>query len=150
MEDDLDHLSSKYLSLLEATFGQLSFLKMAEDSGPGYIASLVLGNIGVALLVIIYLLLQVGKVQAEQLIYSIVNLIGAALIGVSLFFRFNIPSAAIESCWILFSIVGIIRWFRKRFRNKTQTTNVSSQESKDDLEKGVDSEARVQRIVNKG
>ena len=91
---------------------------MVDDSGPGYIAALVLGNIGVAMLVIMYLLLQVGKVEATDLKYSLINLLGSCLIGVSLIFRFNIPSAAIEVCWALFSIIGIIRWLRRRHKKK--------------------------------
>jgi len=66
-----------------------------------------LGNIGVFLILIMYLFLQVKKVSFDSLIYSLLNAIGALLILVSLFYNFNLSAFVIESFWLLISIYGI-------------------------------------------
>jgi hypothetical protein len=67
------------------------------------------GNIGVALILISYLLVQLNKLETEKPIYSVVNGLGAFLILVSLYFDFNLSAFIIESFWLLFSIVGLIK-----------------------------------------
>ena len=52
--------------------------------------------------------------KSDQLAYSVINLLGALLIVVSLYFQFNLASFVIEIFWILISIIGIVRYFRKR------------------------------------
>ena len=54
-----------------------------------------------------YLLLQLGKLQAMDLRYSILNASGAALILCSLTFDFNMSAFLIEFFWLLISIIGI-------------------------------------------
>ncbi|MEJ2055713.1 MAG: hypothetical protein P8X42_17500 [Calditrichaceae bacterium] len=70
-----------------------------------------LGMIGVACILLMYLLLQLNKVKSTALSYSIINGIGAALIIVSLLFEFNLSAFIIESFWLLISIYGIIKYF---------------------------------------
>jgi len=50
------------------------------------------GNIGVFLILIMYLLLQINKVSSGPLIYSFLNAIGALLILISLYFKFNLSA----------------------------------------------------------
>jgi hypothetical protein len=66
-----------------------------------------LGNIGVAMILASYLLLQLGKLQAQDLRYSILNAFGAALILCSLAFDFNMSAFLIEFFWLLISLIGI-------------------------------------------
>ncbi len=69
----------------------------------------LVGNIGVALILIAYLLLQLKRIKSEQLLYSFMNGIGAILIIVSLIFDFNLSAFIIEFFWLLISIFGIFR-----------------------------------------
>jgi hypothetical protein len=71
------------------------------------------GNIGVLLLMIAYLLLQLNKLS-NGLVYSIVNALGAALIVASLLNNFNLSAFIIEVFWILISFVGIFRHLRSK------------------------------------
>ena len=67
----------------------------------------LLGNVGVAMILASYLLLQLGKLQPQELRYSILNASGAALILCSLTFDFNMSAFLIEFFWLLISLIGI-------------------------------------------
>ena len=68
------------------------------------------GNIGVALMVIGYLLLQAEKIRSSDLSYSLMNGIGALLVVVSLLYRFNLSAFLVEAFWFLISIYGLIKF----------------------------------------
>lgn len=74
----------------------------------------LVGTAGVVLILIVYYLLQVGRIDAQGLMYSIANLIGAGLIAVSLIYQFNFSALLIEICWMLISLIGIARYLRQR------------------------------------
>ena len=79
-----------------------------------------IGNIGVVVLMITYLMLQLNKMRSEGLAYSLLNAIGASLIIVSLLFDFNLSALLMEVFWVLISLVGIYRHFRlKALRSQT-------------------------------
>lgn len=80
----------------------------------------ILGTIGVALIILAYAAVQARRMKPEQLAYSIINLIGAALILVSLRYNFNMASVIIEIFWILISLWGIVLWFRHRLQDDNQ------------------------------
>jgi len=69
----------------------------------------ILGTIGVATIIITYLLLQTQRIRSEHLAYSLSNAVGAGLILISLYYSFNLPSVIVESFWLIISIYGIIR-----------------------------------------
>jgi paired small multidrug resistance pump len=71
------------------------------------------GNVGVALMVLVYLLLQVGKVRSGDLRYSAMNAVGAALVLVSLFFVFNLSAFLVEGFWLVISLFGLIKYLSK-------------------------------------
>lgn len=75
-----------------------------------------IGLMGVTLIVSCYFLIQIGKINAVQPIYSILNMIGSILIIISLYSNFNLPSFIIEAFWILISIVGLIRALKHKAR----------------------------------
>lgn len=78
------------------------------------------GNIGVVVLVITYLMLQLNKLSSDELAYSALNALGAGLIVISLLFDFNLSALVIEVFWVLISFVGIYRYFRlKALRSET-------------------------------
>ncbi len=74
----------------------------------------LLGNLGVATILLTYLGLQLGRVDARGLEYSIANAIGASLILVSLAFDFNLSAALVEGFWVLISLLGIGKALRSR------------------------------------
>ena len=74
----------------------------------------ILGTLGVAIIILTYILLQIERVRSDQLIYSLLNAIGAALILVSLYFDFNFPSVVVEFFWLVISLFGIGKWISRR------------------------------------
>ncbi len=70
----------------------------------------VIGTIGVGTIIITYVLLQTGRLRSEQLSYSVLNAAGAALILISLYFEFNLPSVVVEFFWLMISVYGIGRY----------------------------------------
>ena len=74
----------------------------------------LVGTVGVVLILTIYYLLQVERINAQGFIYSFVNLLGAGLIAVSLVYEFNFSALLIEICWVLISLIGVARYLRQR------------------------------------
>jgi hypothetical protein len=80
----------------------------------------LVGNIGVLVLMITYLMLQLNKLSSDALAYSVLNAVGAGLIVISLLFDFNLSALLMEVFWVLISFVGIYRYFRlKALRSET-------------------------------
>ena len=73
-----------------------------------------LGRIGVATIILAYVLLQTQRLGSEQLSYSVMNGVGAALILVSLWYSPNLPSVVVESLWLVISVYGIVRYIGRK------------------------------------
>lgn len=58
-----------------------------------------------------YAALQLGILTNRGYAYPALNLVAASLMLTSLVGNFNPWSALIEICWILFSIIGLARWY---------------------------------------
>ncbi len=67
----------------------------------------ILGTLGVVVIILTYVLLQIGRVRSDQLLYSLLNAVGAMLILISLYYEFNLPSFVVEFFWLLISLFGI-------------------------------------------
>ena len=72
------------------------------------------GSIGVAVIILTYILLQTEKIRSEQLIYSILNGLGAGLIAFSLVYSFNFAAFVVEVLWVLISLYGVVKYFWKK------------------------------------
>ena len=72
----------------------------------------MIGNAGVVILMITYLLLQLNRLRSEDLAYSVLNATGASLIILSLLVDFNLSALLMEVFWVLISLLGIYRYFR--------------------------------------
>ncbi|MCJ8340860.1 MAG: hypothetical protein MJK10_20550 [Pseudomonadales bacterium] len=72
-----------------------------------------LGNIGVLLVLVVYLALQMEKLSARSFIYSIANIVGAILIMLSLYFKFNLSAFVMEFAWFLISVYGLYRAWQR-------------------------------------
>ncbi len=68
-----------------------------------------IGNVGVALIIGAYLLLQLEKINSNNILYSIANTVGAIFVIISLSKNFNLSAFIIESFWLLISLVGIYK-----------------------------------------
>jgi len=69
----------------------------------------IAGLTGVVLIVIAYLLLQLGKLPSTAASYSLLNALGAGLVMVSLLFAFNLSAFLMEAFWFLISLFGLVR-----------------------------------------
>jgi multidrug transporter EmrE-like cation transporter len=74
----------------------------------------IIGLIGSLLIILAYLLVQLENMSASELKYSIFNGTGAALIIVSLCFKFNLSAFLVEFFWLLISILGIAKSIQRR------------------------------------
>jgi len=74
----------------------------------------ILGTVGVAVIVLTYVLLQLERIRSDQLSYSLLNAAGALLILISLFYTFNLPSFIVEFFWLLISLFGIAKYLFRR------------------------------------
>jgi hypothetical protein len=68
------------------------------------------GNLGVAMMILAYLLLQMGKLRINDLSYSLANTLGAALVLISLLYSFNLSAFLVETFWLLISLYGLVRF----------------------------------------
>lgn len=51
---------------------------------------------------------QIGLLNGNSTIYSVLNVLAAALVGISLINDFNLASALIQASWILIGLTGLI------------------------------------------
>jgi hypothetical protein len=65
-------------------------------------------NLGAALIVVTYLLIQLRRMQVSDIRYSVLNATGAALILYSLSVDFNLSAFVIEAFWLLISCLGVM------------------------------------------
>ena len=79
----------------------------------------IVGGIGAAIVLGTYLALQVNRIEAQSMKYSVLNAIGSGLIVLSLTYRFNLPAFIVESAWLMISFVGaIVTWKNSREARK--------------------------------
>lgn len=74
-----------------------------------------IGNAGVFMILLAYLLSQLNKIDNQSIKFSLLNASGAFSVLVSLYFKFNLSAFTIELFWLLISIVGIV----KSLKNQT-------------------------------
>lgn len=69
----------------------------------------IIGIVGSALIIVAYFLLQIERLSADRVEYSLMNLFGAAGIVFSLYFDFNWSAFVVEAFWIAISIIGVVK-----------------------------------------
>lgn len=74
----------------------------------------ILGTVGVAVIILAYVLLQTERLRSDRLAYSVMNGVGALLVLVSLWFSFNFPSFIVEFFWLAISLYGIGKYMRQK------------------------------------
>ena len=76
----------------------------------------ILGVLGAALVVLMYAMLERGKIDAGSVTYYAINGIGAFLILISLAYDFDFADMGgivLEICWLVVSFMGIFRVFSR-------------------------------------
>jgi len=68
-----------------------------------------LGVVGVLLILIAYAGATSGKLDARRAPALLLNLAGALLILLSLYFDFNLSAVLMEGAWALVAVIGLIR-----------------------------------------
>lgn len=75
------------------------------------------GYAGVGLILLLFLLLQAGKLDGNAPAYQILNIAGATGIILSLLFgAFNLPALLQEVAWIAIGIYGLARSRRPKIK----------------------------------
>ena len=80
------------------------------------------GLLGAATIVVTYFLLQIRRIDARSVSFSVANALGAAGIIYSLFYQFNLSAFAIEAFWLLISLYGIVRALHARNANEARSS----------------------------
>lgn len=71
----------------------------------------ILGTLGVAIILVAYVLLQTERLRSGHPAFSLMNALGAAMILVSLYYDFNFASFLMEFFWLVVSLFGIAKYF---------------------------------------
>ena len=71
----------------------------------------MIGMVGVGFYLGSYALLQVGVLRGSGYVYTLLNLIAASCVAISLIDAFNLSSLMIQVAWITISLVGLARIF---------------------------------------
>jgi hypothetical protein len=74
----------------------------------------LIGFAGMSLLMGVYFCNQQGWVASDNWRYPATNLLGSALIMISLIYAFNLPAMIMELFWAAISVYGLIRRLYKR------------------------------------
>lgn len=74
----------------------------------------LVGNTGVALMVVAYMLLQLEKLSSSAVSYLLLNAAGAIMVMISLWFRFNLSAFLMEAFWLVISLFGLAKSLRAR------------------------------------
>jgi hypothetical protein len=78
----------------------------------------ILGLLGAGLIILAYLLLQLDRIKAGSIWYSVMNAIGALLIIISLIMNWNLPAFIIEAFWLAISLFGLFKGLYRLNINK--------------------------------
>lgn len=76
----------------------------------------IVGLAGTFLILSAYLLLQIGKLSATQILYQIMNICGCSFLIVSLLKDFNLAAMAMQIAWLTISLIGTLRILTTRPR----------------------------------
>lgn len=67
------------------------------------------GLLGISLILGMYCLLQLGKLQSTDFWYSMGNLLGSVFLLFSLFYNWNMSAVVLQCAWIGISVYGLIK-----------------------------------------
>jgi len=74
-----------------------------------------IGILGVLLTLIAYFLLHINKIRPDKFYYPFLNTVGSGMILYSVVHAWNISAFVMEVCWLLISLSGVWKYYRKRY-----------------------------------
>ena len=86
----------------------------------------VIGLLGFSLYMLNYTSLSMRWISGDSIQYLAMNIAAAACVLVGLTTQFNLPSAMIQSFWIVLSVCGIILRLRTRSSHRRAARHPSS------------------------
>jgi hypothetical protein len=75
----------------------------------------IVGLVGDAAMVIAFAYSNLSK-SMNLVVFNLLNLVGAAMLGVSLMVHFNMASMALEIVWAAIALFGLVKAFMTRAR----------------------------------
>lgn len=73
-----------------------------------------IGFAGVTILLIAFLLNLMGRLSKDELLYMLLNFIGAFLASLASYLIHYIPFIILEGIWTLISFIAVINHFRRK------------------------------------
>ncbi|CAN5700527.1 hypothetical protein BH11BAC3_BH11BAC3_05520 [soil metagenome] len=73
----------------------------------------LVGSVGVAILLLAFLMNLLNKISKDNLLYILMNILGAGLACAASLLIHYIPFVILEACWMLVSIFALLNYFRK-------------------------------------
>lgn len=77
----------------------------------------ILGWVGALAYLLAYLLLSLNKINAQQLIYHALNVIGALGLTINSLYYADLPNVVVNFLWGLIAISASVVLFRKKKQN---------------------------------
>lgn len=77
-----------------------------------------IGSIGVAILLIAFVLILTNKISKSGMTYLFMNFIGSLLAGIASYLIHYIPFIILEAAWMLASLFGIWKTYNLEKRRK--------------------------------
>lgn len=81
----------------------------------------LIGILGVIIIIIAYMLLQLEKMDAKDLSFSVLNSLGALFIIISLYYDWNLASFLMEATWMIISLYGILKYYKMKKKEEENT-----------------------------
>lgn len=75
-----------------------------------------IGLLGAGTVLVAYFLLSAGKLESDAPLYPALNGLGSIGVLISLSANWNMPSAVINTIWVIISAVALVRIYAKRRR----------------------------------
>lgn len=96
-----------------------SFIQYLEQLGPYETA----GIAGFICYIAAFGAVQLGLMDGNQTPFTLLNILAACLVGISLIAEFNLASALIQGSWILIGLTGLcLRGYRRQPSAKSIST----------------------------
>lgn len=92
----------------------MGFIDYVNSLGPLQ----MIGVMGFLTYLLAFGAVQCGRMDGNGLVYTICNMLAAALVGVSLFAEFNLSSALIQTSFFITGLIGVLRWGLKKLAAK--------------------------------
>lgn len=85
----------------------------------------IIGVVGSVCYIGAFGMVQVGLMDGNSMAYSLVNIVTASLVCISLLAEFNIATALIQGSWIVIGTVGLVLRARKAWPRTRRTLNTT-------------------------